>query len=194
MAIAVLPTDRFLIQIYQSAFSDYFLAQFVASPVRIRNPCSSAGIIYSRLSLTAFGLPGRFTISVPFRIPAAARLSIALGVIVILYALIASGIPGTSRSIISFVASGIQSLGENPVPPVVTISSAIPSSASHEPSHLPASFCHPAKEWYAPLRNRSLQNFLDYRSTFIFSLSCISRITRCNNRSFHNSLSSYLGH
>ena len=38
------------------------------------------------------------------------------------------------------------------------------------------------------------QNFLDYRATFIFSLSCISRITGCDNRSFHNSLSSYLGH
>ena len=61
-----------------------FLAQFDASPVKICNPCSRAGIIYSRLSLTALGLPGRLTIKVPFRIPAAARLNMALGVIVIL--------------------------------------------------------------------------------------------------------------
>ena len=41
----------------------------------------------------------------------------------------ASGIPGTLRSITSSVASGVTSLSENPVPPVVTINSAIASSA-----------------------------------------------------------------
>ena len=61
-------------------------------------------------SLTALGLPGRLTISVPFRIPAVARLSIARFVIVRLNARIASGIPGTRRSITSSVASGVTSL------------------------------------------------------------------------------------
>ena len=93
------PTNSFLYSLvmdtysfgYSSAgFNDMpmnhkiFLAQFDASPVKICNPCSRAGIIYSRLSLTALGLPGRLTIKVPFRIPAAARLNMALGVIVIL--------------------------------------------------------------------------------------------------------------
>ena len=107
----------------------YLRAQSVASPVKISRPWERAGIIYSRLSLTALGLPGRLIISVDLRIPAEARLNMALGVIVILYARIASGIPGTHRSVISCVASGIQSLGEKPVPPVVSKSSAICSSA-----------------------------------------------------------------
>ena len=68
-------------------------------------------------------------ISVFFRIPAVERLSMARFVIVILYARIASGIPGTRLSIISSVASGVISLGEKPVPPVVRISSAVPLSA-----------------------------------------------------------------
>ena len=68
-------------------------------------------------------------ISVFFRIPAVERLSMARFVIVMLYARIASGIPGTRLSIISSVASGVISLGEKPVPPVVRISSAVPLSA-----------------------------------------------------------------
>ena len=52
--------------------------------------------------------------------PARALESIALLVIFILYCLIASGIPGTSFSIISLVASGVTSLILNPVPPVVS--------------------------------------------------------------------------
>ncbi len=75
--------------------------------------------MYSRFSFTALGLPGKLTISVPFLMAAAARLKIPRGVIVILYARMASGIPGTARSATSIVASGIQSLGENPVPPVI---------------------------------------------------------------------------
>ena len=68
-------------------------------------------------------------ISVFLRIPAVARLSMARLVMVILYARIASGIPGTRLSTISSVASGMISLGENPVPPVVRISSAALLSA-----------------------------------------------------------------
>ena len=64
-----------------------------------------------------------------YRIPAVARLSMALFVIVMLYARIASGIPGTLRSITSSVASGVTSLSEKPVPPVVRISSANSLSA-----------------------------------------------------------------
>ena len=95
----------------------YFLAQLLASPVSISIPCSSSEITYSKHSRTALGLPGRFKINVFFLIPAAARLSIALLVNRILYARIASGMPGTMRSVTDKVASGMQSRGENPVPP-----------------------------------------------------------------------------
>ena len=52
-------------------------------------------------------------------IPAVALESIAVGVFVIEYALIASAIPGVMRSHTSAVASGVLSLFEKPVPPVV---------------------------------------------------------------------------
>ena len=72
------------------------------------------------LSDTAFTLPGRLTISVFFLITEAPLPSMALGVILMLYALSASAIPGALRSAISIVASGVISLGEKPVPPVVS--------------------------------------------------------------------------
>ena len=72
-------------------------------------------------SLTALGLPGRFIMSVFFLIPAAALESIAVGVLVIEYALIASAMPGVILSQTAMVASGVRSLSENPVPPVVKI-------------------------------------------------------------------------
>ena len=84
--------------------------------------------MYSRHSRTAFGLPGRLTISVRLRIPLAARLNIVRFVNCKLYARIASGIPGTIRSATASVASGITSRGENPVPPVVKSRSAFHSS------------------------------------------------------------------
>lgn len=65
-------------------FISYFLPQSDALPVRISSPCSSAGRMYSRLSRTAFGLPGRLMIRVDLRMQAAARLNMARGVMVIL--------------------------------------------------------------------------------------------------------------
>ena len=50
-------------------------------PRKIPSPCPRYGNTYYRLSFTAFGLPGRLTINVFFRIPDTARLSIALPVI-----------------------------------------------------------------------------------------------------------------
>jgi hypothetical protein len=63
------------------------------------------------------------------RAPQTDRESAASGVILIDSARIISAKPGTSRSITSRVASGVTSLGERPVPPVVTIKLAVPSSA-----------------------------------------------------------------
>ena len=82
-----------------------------------------------RHSSTALGLPGRLTIRLRLWMPAAARLSMALGVIFRDMARMASGMPGASFSQTSRVASGVTSLGEKPVPPVVRIR-AIPRSAN----------------------------------------------------------------
>ena len=78
--------------------------------------------------MQAFGLPGKLTINVSFLIPDTALESIALLVICILYILIASHIPGASLSIIALVASGVISLLENPVPPVLNIKLTLSSS------------------------------------------------------------------
>ena len=51
-------------------------------------------------------------------IPQTARDSMAFGVFCMDAARMASAIPGSSRSITAFVASGVTSLGETPVPPV----------------------------------------------------------------------------
>lgn len=64
------------------------------------------------------------------RIPAALRDKHPLGVMRMDSARIASGIPGVGRSITAMVASGVMSLGENPVPPVVRIK-AIPKVSAH---------------------------------------------------------------
>ena len=72
-----------------------------------------------RFSVEAFRLPGRFTIRVSPRMPAASRLRHALSVMVMLKARMASGMPLVSRWITDRVASGVISRGENPVPPVV---------------------------------------------------------------------------
>ena len=66
-------------------------------------------------SLTAFGLPGKLMMSVFFLIPAAALESMAVGVLVIEYALMASAIPGAILSHTAIVASGVRSLSEKPV-------------------------------------------------------------------------------
>ena len=57
---------------------------------------------------------------VPPRMPAAARESIARGVMARDAARMASGMPGVRRSQTARVASGVTSRGEKPVPPVVT--------------------------------------------------------------------------
>lgn len=69
------------------------------------------------------GDPGRFTISVVPATPASPRESAAVGTFSRPYARIASGMPGISRSRTRRVASGVSSVGEMPVPPVVTITS-----------------------------------------------------------------------
>ena len=60
----------------------HFLAHSEASPRRISSPWRSGPMMYSRLSLTAFGLPGMLTMSVCFRMPAAALESMPFGVMV----------------------------------------------------------------------------------------------------------------
>src|SRR2546421_1545780 len=75
--------------------------------------------MYSRHSLTALGLPGRLMIRVWPRVPATPRESMPKGVCCRLMARIASAIPGASRSMTAFVASGVTSRGAKPVPPVV---------------------------------------------------------------------------
>ena len=74
----------------------------------------------SRFSRAAFSLPGRLTMSVRPRMPAAARDRHPRGVMRMLAARMASGIPGAGRSTTARVASGVTSLGEKPVPPVVS--------------------------------------------------------------------------
>ena len=61
--------------------------------------------------------PGKFIIRDSFNVPATNRDRRPSGLI----NLIASAIPGASRSRTSFVPSGVKSLGPKPVPPVVTI-------------------------------------------------------------------------
>ena len=91
--------------------------------------CSAAMELYRRIrrrssggfSRTAFGEPGRLTISVPDRIPQTPREIMAIGVFLKVSMRIASARPGASRSITRRVASGVLSRGAKPVPPVVMI-------------------------------------------------------------------------
>ena len=75
------------------------------------------------LSHTAFGLPGRLTISVFPRMTDTARESIARGVMASEAARMASAMPGARRVATAMVASGVTSRGPKPVPPVVRIKS-----------------------------------------------------------------------
>ena len=77
----------------------------------------------SMFSMQAFGLPGRLMMSVFPRMTDAAREIIACGVIFSDAARIASAMPGTFLSATASVASGVVSLGEQPVPPVVSMRS-----------------------------------------------------------------------
>src|SRR5262245_53327234 len=74
------------------------------------------------------GLPGKLTISVVPRTPATLRDSIQWRVCSRDSRRIASAMPGASRSITPWIASGVTSLGAIPVPPVVRIR-AQPSSS-----------------------------------------------------------------
>ena len=94
-------------------------------PLIIVNACSNTGSIISIHSLTAFGLPGKLIIRHFFLNPEIPLLNIDKFVFFNVSNLIASVIPGISLSKTFFVASGVKSLGPNPVPPVVIIISAI---------------------------------------------------------------------
>ncbi len=59
---------HYIITAIQAGFK--FIFQSVSVPRRIPSPCFSGGSRKSRSSRHAFGLPGRFTIRVFFRIPA----------------------------------------------------------------------------------------------------------------------------
>ena len=77
---------------------------------------------------TPEGLPGKLTIKQPDLTPETDLLSTAKGVCEKVCILMISDIPGTSISRISFVASGVRSLGPKPVPPVDRIKSTSPLS------------------------------------------------------------------
>ena len=79
-------------------------------PRKIPSPCPRCGNTYSRLSFTAFGLPGRLTIRDLPRIPAVPLVSIALFLVRVIKRRIDSPIPGISLSTTAFVASGTQFL------------------------------------------------------------------------------------
>ena len=98
-----------------------YLPQF-ADPedIIISTPCSRAGRTAPKVSLHAFTEPGQLTMRVSPLMPAASLERHPFGVIFIDSALMASGIPGVSFSMTSFVASGVTSLFAKPVPPVVT--------------------------------------------------------------------------
>ena len=92
-------------------------------------PCFRAGSTAVRHSFAAFSLPGQLIIIVSPRIPAASRERQPRGVMRIDSARMASGMPGTSRCMTAFVASGVMSRLEKPVPPVVTIRQGLRLSA-----------------------------------------------------------------
>ena len=98
-------------------------------PRKIPSPCPRCGNTYSRLSFTAFGLPGRLTIRDLPRIPAVPLVSIALFLVRVIKRRIDSPIPGISLSTTAYVASGTQSSSLHPIPPIVRIRSAICASA-----------------------------------------------------------------
>ena len=64
----------------RSGTAIYLRAHSPSRPAAMRTPCSRLGRMYSRFSFTAFGLPGRLTMSVLPRNTLAARLSIPRGV------------------------------------------------------------------------------------------------------------------
>jgi hypothetical protein len=100
----------------------------LSMPESISIPWGRGRYINSRLSFTPLMLPGRFIIKVFFLIPLTPLERMALGVFFCPLILTISQNPGTFLSITLSVASGVTSLGESPVPPVVTTRSAFPLS------------------------------------------------------------------
>ena len=66
-----------MVQIFFIFYASSGTAHSFAIPCKISTPCTNSGKIYLSDSLSAFGLPGKFTINVCLRIPAAALDSIA---------------------------------------------------------------------------------------------------------------------
>ena len=116
--------------IFFLCFSAGLLTFAAALAESISAPCRIGSITAIRFSRAAFSLPGRLTISEPPRIPAAPLDRHPRGVMRMLAARIASGIPRASRSTTESVASGTISRGENAVPPTVS-TTVMPSSSVH---------------------------------------------------------------
>src|SRR5262249_55713255 len=94
------------------------------SPPRIWSTAwTSRGSSTARPSRTPPVEPGRLTIRVRPATPASPRDSAAVGTFSRPNARMASAMPGTSVPITARVASGVRSVGEMPVPPVVTMTS-----------------------------------------------------------------------
>ena len=82
---------------------------------------AGTGTMRVRDSVTAAGLPGRFTTNVLPVTPTSPRVSAACGDFRRPCSRNISGMPGSSRSSTVAVASGVWSRGDTPVPPVVTM-------------------------------------------------------------------------
>src|ERR1700680_5008916 len=90
------------------------------SPGSSRIAWPSTGITASRDSAAPLALPGTLMISVWPRTPAMPLDRAAIGVVAAPARLIASAMPGTSKSITVDVACGVTSRGPTPVSPVAT--------------------------------------------------------------------------
>ena len=93
------------------------------APIRSRQ-YGTAGKTAARQTSIDRGFPGRLMMSVFPRIPAIWRESMAVGTVSRLTRRINSPKPGSSLPTTEDVASGVRSLGDGPVPPVVRIKSA----------------------------------------------------------------------
>ncbi len=91
---------------------------------------ATAGSTAPRHSRTALGLPGRFKISAPPRVPHTARDTAAREVLARLTMVMALSKPAMRFSMTRKVASGVTSRGATPVPPVVQMKSKPSTRAS----------------------------------------------------------------
>ena len=90
------------------------------SPAICRTAWGTIPMMAARVSRAACGLPGRLMTNVRSRTPATARDNAAWGCRSRLALSIAAGIPGIILCNTAAVASGVTSLGAQPVPPVVS--------------------------------------------------------------------------